>query len=160
VDDRWFRLGDHGRYPPTPNPHQSSKDFAIKIEILKLRFSGSGEFEKTLSPAIVEFEEYVQKLRNVVGRVDVFLRVDGSSGSITVSAERGLYVIELTSESHGFKLLADSTNENSDEIVPMCDGESLRKNTIDELEVPTFLTRHFLETGELMDSEPYIWIDC
>ena len=130
----------------------------MKIEITQIDFSGPAGFTESANPDWSEIEQFViQHLQRSIGLVEL-----SSADDVTISirGDSDLYVVEIDSPSNQvFKLLISSSTENPDKMVPMCDGESRKGDTLGDLHQAIMMVRTYLESGELVDSEPYHWKD-
>ena len=132
----------------------------MKVVISKLAFNGPSGFREVEFPNWQEIQDLVLELREATGAIDMRAMVEGSSTLVSINAEAGLYVVEVRSTRRElFKLLVNRTTANPDDLVPMCDGESLRKDTVDDLGQVLTMVEHYLESGQLVDSDPFLWID-
>ncbi len=133
----------------------------MKIDIKKLEFCGPTGTQEIIGPSNQEIETTAKQLFQVTGGINLLAYVDGCVTSASITGQAGLYVVEVTSATRGqFKLLTNSLTKNPEQTVPMCDGEAPRKNTIDDLDMAIELLKNYIETGRLVDSAPYFWVDC
>ncbi len=130
-----------------------------KIVISRIDLSGPSGYCELDNPCWREIEEFFeQNFRDLTGVVE--LSTVGDETTISIRGQSGRYVVEVESAPRSqFKVLTNSSTENLETLVPMCDGESLKRDTVDDLHQALRMVEKYVESGEFVDSEPYFWKD-
>jgi hypothetical protein len=131
----------------------------MKLTIERMRYSDSAGFKEWEDPSWDQIKDYlIANLLGSSGFVEIELSGDTE---VSIRGDSNLYLVLVDCLGQFRKLLFSSAEfSNPNELVPMDDGESLRKDVIDDLDEGLKMVKAYLDSGEFVDLEPYQWRDA
>ena len=131
----------------------------LKMDIVEAGISMVGKkFEAVNKPEWKEIEKAIRLLSTATGQVGL----RAVSDDIEIVGENGEYYAVCV-VNMGCSILIDDSkaviDQQARKLLPIYADECFGHNTIDDIDVVVKMVKSLLESGELIDDSPFVWLE-